>query len=125
MAEMNGLSGEDPAVTISQWRALQENASEPVHILSLLERAQNNASNAWISLATPGQIIEQWGYIATFRTQSKELLLFGVPFAVKDNIDVAGFYSTAACPSFGTEPATKDSTVVARLKEQGGIMVER
>lgn len=123
MPRLDAMGGEHPPVTILQWRALQENTSEPIHILSLLERAKSNKSNAWISLATPEQITEQWNQIMSRRAQGKELPLFGVPFAVKDNIDAAGFFTTAACPSFGTERATTDSTVVALLKEQGAIVV--
>ncbi|GLA52793.1 hypothetical protein AnigIFM63604_009672 [Aspergillus niger] len=123
MPKFDAVGGEHRPVTILQWRVLQENTSEPIHILSLLERAKNNTSNAWISLATPEQIIEQWNYITSCRAQGKELPLFGVPFAVKDNIAAAGFFTTAACPSFGTERATADSTVVSLLKEQGAIVV--
>ncbi|KAJ5958632.1 Urea carboxylase [Penicillium vulpinum] len=114
---------EEQPLTISQWRELQETVSEPTHILSLLERAQPNTSNAWISLATPEQIITQWEDITALRSQGKDLPIFGVPFAVKDNIDAAGFCTTAACPSFGTEPVATDSTVVQRLKAQGAIVV--
>jgi allophanate hydrolase len=48
--------------------------------------------------------------------------LFGVPFAVKDNIDVAGLPTTAACPAFAYE-ATKSSFVVERLEAAGAIVV--
>ncbi|MFO1148430.1 MAG: allophanate hydrolase [Alsobacter sp.] len=48
--------------------------------------------------------------------------LWGVPFAVKDNIDAAGLPTTAACPDFGCL-ATTDSTVVARLKAAGAIVI--
>lgn len=94
-----------------------------MHLLSLIERAQSNTSHAWICLATTEQIIQQWEHIKSLRTQSKELPLFGVPFAVKGNIDVAGFCTTPTCPSFATEPAGIDSAVVARLKEQGAVAV--
>ncbi|KAJ5417622.1 uncharacterized protein N7487_001172 [Penicillium crustosum] len=114
---------EDQPLTVSQWRELQKTVSEPTHILSLLERAQPNTSNAWISLATPEQIITQWEDITALRSQGEHLPLFGVPFAAKDNIDAAGFCTTAACPSFGTEPVTTDSTVVQRLKSQGAILI--
>ena len=46
--------------------------------------------------------------------------LWGVPFAVKDNIDVAGMPTTAACPDFSRE-ATFDAFVVARLRKLGAI----
>jgi len=48
--------------------------------------------------------------------------LFGVPFAIKDNIDVAGLPTTAACPDFAYDPGS-DATVVARLKRAGAIAI--
>jgi len=50
------------------------------------------------------------------------LPLFGVPVAVKDNIDVAGLPTTAACPAFAYTP-TRDSTSVARLRAAGAIII--
>jgi allophanate hydrolase len=50
------------------------------------------------------------------------LPLFGIPVAVKDNIDVAGLATTAACPAFSYSPA-KDSTVVAKLRAAGAIVI--
>jgi len=49
-------------------------------------------------------------------------LLYGVPVAVKDNIDVAGLPTTAACPAFSYMP-TADATAVARLKQAGAIII--
>jgi len=48
--------------------------------------------------------------------------LYGVPVAVKDNIDVAGLPTTAACPAFRYLPVA-DATAVARLKQAGGIII--
>ena len=48
--------------------------------------------------------------------------LWGVPFAVKDNIDVAGLPTTAACPAFAYDPAA-DAAVVARLRAAGAIVI--
>jgi allophanate hydrolase len=49
-----------------------------------------------------------------------EELPAGIPFAVKDNIDVAGMPTTAACPEFSYQPAA-DATVVARLRAHGFV----
>ena len=51
-----------------------------------------------------------------------ELPLYGVPFAVKDNIDVKGLPTTAACPAFAYDPG-KDATCVARLRQAGAIVI--
>lgn len=48
--------------------------------------------------------------------------LWGIPFAIKDNIDLAGVPTTAACPAFAFLPE-KDATVVARLKAAGAIAI--
>ncbi|MCP4383978.1 MAG: allophanate hydrolase [Hyphomicrobiales bacterium] len=48
--------------------------------------------------------------------------LWGIPFAVKDNIDVAGIPTTAACPDYSYQPEA-DATVVALLKAAGALVV--
>ncbi|WP_375450199.1 allophanate hydrolase [uncultured Devosia sp.] len=54
--------------------------------------------------------------------QPNSLPLWGIPFAAKDNIDAAGFATTAACPAFAYQPAG-DATVVARLRAAGAILI--
>lgn len=48
--------------------------------------------------------------------------LWGVPFAIKDNIDIKGLPTTAACPGYAYE-AKEDAIVVKRLLEAGAIPV--
>ena len=50
------------------------------------------------------------------------LPLLGIPIAVKDNIDVLGLPTTAACPAFSYMP-TRDSTAVAKLRAAGAIVI--
>ncbi len=48
--------------------------------------------------------------------------LWGVPFAVKDNIDVAGVPTTAACPDFAQTP-TIHARAVQRLLDAGAVLL--
>ncbi|WP_238017109.1 allophanate hydrolase [Dactylosporangium sp. AC04546] len=56
------------------------------------------------------------------RRDPRELPLYGIPFAVKDNIDVAGLPTTAACPAFAYTPA-RSAPVVDRLLAAGALLV--
>ena len=48
--------------------------------------------------------------------------LAGMTFAVKDNIDVAGLPTTAACPAFGYLPR-QNATVVQKLIDAGAVVI--
>lgn len=62
-------------------------------------------------------------YLANLEATGPESLpLYGVPFAVKDNIDLAGVPTTAACPAFSYIPA-KNATIVAQLIALGAIPI--
>ena len=50
------------------------------------------------------------------------LPLYGIPVSVKDNIDVKGMPTTAACPAYSYRPH-KDAACVARLREAGAIIL--
>ncbi|MBS0534739.1 MAG: allophanate hydrolase [Proteobacteria bacterium] len=56
------------------------------------------------------------------KSGNRDLPLYGVPFAVKDNIDVAGLPTTAACPAFTYKPE-HDATAVAKLRAAGAIVI--
>jgi allophanate hydrolase len=51
-----------------------------------------------------------------------ELPLYGIPIAVKDNIDVKGLPTTAACPAFRYEVGA-DAGAIARLRQAGAIVI--
>lgn len=55
-------------------------------------------------------------------TDPASLPLYGIPFAVKDNIDVAGMPTTAACPEFSYVPKWT-APAVQRLLDAGAILV--
>jgi allophanate hydrolase len=52
----------------------------------------------------------------------RNLPLYGIPFAVKDNIDVEGMPTTAACPAF-SYVARRSAAVVERLLAAGAILI--
>jgi allophanate hydrolase len=73
----------------------------------------------FISLREEARVVAEAQSLADERWRGA---LAGVPIAVKDNIDVAGLSTTAACPAFEYQP-TADATVVAKLKAAGAIIV--
>mgnify|MGYP002651933110 CR=1 FL=1 len=62
--------------------------------------------------------------LALLERHTAELPLYGIPFIVKDNIDVAGVATTAACPAFAFLPE-EDAAVVARLVAAGAVPVAK
>ncbi|WP_312836969.1 allophanate hydrolase, partial [Pantoea sp.] len=110
--------------TLQEWQRRYQ--QDPQQIYVLLEAhlaALNSEDNAWIYLATFAQLRAQIDpLLASYQRNPAALPLFGVPFAVKDNIDVAGWPTTAACPAL-TFTAEQDAFAVARLKAAGAIVI--
>lgn len=106
--------------TIQDWQnAYQQQQIQLQDLIDYVASFQND-DHAWISIASAEQLQAQID--ALTGKSPAELPLYGIPFAVKDNIDVAGFYTTAACKE-ATYLATSDATVVAKLKAAGAIVV--
>lgn len=60
-------------------------------------------------------------YLAALDGKSlAELPLYGIPFAIKDNIDLAGVPTTAACPAFAYMPQ-RSATIVEQLIALGAV----
>jgi allophanate hydrolase len=76
----------------------------------------------WIERAAPAVVLAQAEAIDRRVAAGEVLPLAGVPFAVKDNIDVAGLPTTAGCPAFAYAPG-ETATVVARLLEAGAVLI--
>jgi len=79
----------------------------------------------WISRSTESSIRararELDAQAAADPSSVERLPLFGIPFAVKDNIDVAGLPTTAGCPAFAYTPS-ETAPVVARLLAAGAVL---
>ena len=87
----------------------------------IVRRAERDeALNIWIS---PPSLAWIQPYVDRLPSQPSETSpLWGIPFAIKDNIDLEGVPTTAACPAFAYTPA-EDAAIVARLIEAGAIPV--
>src|SRR5271165_4902575 len=74
----------------------------------------------WISLVPHQRALAR--AMALSKSDPAQLPLYGVPFAVKDNIDVAGMATTAGCPTYSYQPAAS-ATVVTLLEAAGAILI--
>jgi allophanate hydrolase len=79
-------------------------------------------SAVWISRFDAAALRAAAAAVDARIAQGETLPLAGVPFAVKDNIDVAGLDTTAGCPAFAYAPE-RSATVVERLVAAGAIPV--
>ncbi|WP_298587029.1 allophanate hydrolase [uncultured Kocuria sp.] len=86
----------------------------------LIEEADR--PEVWIGLRPQRDVAEDVARALAARAAGEHLPLAGTLFAVKNNIDVAGLPTTAACPAFGYEPE-RDAVVVRRLKEAGAVVL--
>ena len=118
-----------PPRTVAQWRGLVAAGGDPLPGLRKC-RATARASGelaVWISLPSDAQWQAQLDRLAGRLAEPlsrAELVrrypLLGVPFAVKDNIDVAGVPTTAACRALDRLPE-RSATVVQRLLDAGAL----
>jgi allophanate hydrolase len=76
----------------------------------------------WITLRARAEAVEEAELVERRLADGEVLLLAGLTVAVKDNIDVAGIPTTAACPAFAYTPA-RSASVVERLREAGAVVV--
>lgn len=119
-------------LTISDWQAAYRAGAKPSSLLSQQLTKLRPAEGApldpaWIALATPDQLAEQCAALEAAEREYRDrtallqaLPLWGVPFAVKDNIDIKGAPTTAACPAF-ERVATRTATAVQRLQNAGAV----
>ncbi|RDJ04802.1 allophanate hydrolase [Rhizobium grahamii] len=111
-----------PAFDISSLHAFYRNGGRAEDVIqAVFDRlADVNDPGIFISTADKSDLLAKAAGLGAFDVSAKPL--WGIPFAVKDNIDVVGMPTTAACPDYAYTP-DKDATVVARLKEAGAIVI--
>jgi allophanate hydrolase len=83
---------------------------------------EGDRPEAWIELRDEASVAAELEAVCLRAEAGEPLPLAGVLLAVKGNIDVAGFDTTAGCPAFAYRPE-RDATAVARLRTAGAVVV--
>ena len=122
---------ETSLLTVDDWRhAVAQGASVRDLLLARVQRcASTPAAPAWLLRLQADALLPRLDALDTLAAAAPDraaLLrtypLFGVPFAVKDNIDVRGLPTTAACPAWAHE-AVHSASVVQRLLDAGAVLM--
>lgn len=90
-------------------------------VSSVLEKIEQTRDyNIWIYTLNEEELSP---YLKNLENKNpKDLPLYGIPFAIKDNIDLVGIPTTAACPEFSYIPK-KSAFVVEKLIQAGAIPI--
>jgi len=114
------------AFSIAALRAAYRDGVSPCTVIEAaydrIERVRDNP--IWINLVPRAQALARARELARFARESDTCPgpLFGIPFAVKDNIDAAGLPTTAACPAYEYRPGA-GAPAVDRILAAGGILI--
>jgi allophanate hydrolase len=119
---------EQALLTLGDWRQAYLDGASPRELLARqAARLGRQDPAAWIHRIDADALEQQLATLearlaaAPSRAELLQRLpLFGVPFAAKDNIDVAGMPTTAACPAFTYRPDA-NAHVVQRLVDAGAV----
>ncbi|MDX1589279.1 MAG: allophanate hydrolase [Oleiphilaceae bacterium] len=112
--------------TLADWQRAYHKGASPEALLKPLLKRIRGEDPAWIACLTDQELDQALsqlaGTLSAHEGDMGALPLYGIPFAVKDNIDATGFDTTAACPAFAYRPG-KDAEAVARLKAAGALVL--
>ena len=106
--------------TLAGLRAAYADGARPRDVIAQARGAQRADDPAWILRCDDAFIDAQLARLE--RDGARELPLYGMPFAVKDNIDVEGLPTTAACPAYAYT-ARAHATCVQRLLDAGAVLL--
>lgn len=107
--------------TISDWQqAYASGKHSPETLLHELLSSLTECAPTWTHIVS--ELYLQQSINDLTGKSPKDFPLYGIPFAVKDNIDVAGLPTSAACPDYAYE-ARHDATAVAKLKAAGAVVI--
>ena len=118
-----------PLHTLADWRRALGTGADPAPLLRerLAALRAGGVNPVWIHLATDTELDAQLAHLAERAAPHSDnaslravMPLYGVPFAVKDNIDIEGVATTAGCPAFAYI-AARHAGAVRRLIEAGAV----
>lgn len=109
-----------PVLTLAALQAAYAAGATPLDVVDeVLSRCAALADPAVFISVTPDDDLRRQARDLTGRPG---LPLYGIPFAVKDNIDAAGLPTTAGCAAYAYDPVD-DSAVVSRLRAAGALVI--
>jgi allophanate hydrolase len=113
-----------PLDLVSLGRAYRDGTSTPSEVIEgVLDQIADGADEGiWISRREPEKLREDARSLERRYASAERPPLYGVPFAVKDSIDVAAVPTTAACADFAYVPE-RSAAIVERLVAAGALYV--
>ncbi|KAK0392953.1 hypothetical protein NLU13_2447 [Sarocladium strictum] len=117
---------EDASLNIENIEALYAAGSvTPVDVVrSIYRRIASSTDQAvWITLVPEEEALRSAEeLVRRYQGEDAKPALYGIPFSVKDSIDIAGLPTTLACPSYAYT-AVETAPVVQRILAEGGILI--
>ena len=108
----------EQSLDITSLKRAYASGTSPQDILSEVYTriAARGDDGTWIHLIPETEVREKLANL------EPDLPLYGIPFAIKDNIDAAGHPTTAACPAYSYIPE-ENATVVSKLQAAGAVLI--
>ena len=124
LIRMADESAGDVVPSIGRLRAAYRRGASVIGcVASAYDRIAEHLDNPiWITPVPRDQALERAQALERQSASERTMPLWGIPFAVKDNIDVAGMPTTAGCPQYAYV-ARENAPVVQRLLDAGAILI--
>jgi aspartyl-tRNA(Asn)/glutamyl-tRNA(Gln) amidotransferase subunit A len=107
----------------ARFTAGEVTASEIIRAYSLRITQVEPKVKAYITLTKDAAMAQAEALDATLKGWRRTLPLMAMPLAIKDNLCTEGVRTTCASRSLGTFVPPYDATVIARLREQGYLLL--
>lgn len=120
----SGTSLSSLSLDVTSLQNYYRNGGSPVELFNFIydRIVEDNKTfpSVWIHLQSREEALESIKHLQGVNPH--DLPLYGIPFSVKDNIDVDGMPTTAACSAYKFYPEAS-AIVVARLQDAGAICI--